>query len=79
MTVLAHVGPECSWDVLREFMTGATQSLVSAMYEFRGVDIANTLQERLENRVSLKLEAVGDAPPPGYERVRLADPLSDDS
>ncbi|HKV07163.1 MAG TPA: trypsin-like peptidase domain-containing protein, partial [Thermoanaerobaculia bacterium] len=55
MTVIAHVGPEYSWDVLEKFLGDATGSLVSAMYEFHGVHIADTIQKRLEDRVSLHL------------------------
>jgi phosphatidylserine/phosphatidylglycerophosphate/cardiolipin synthase-like enzyme len=55
MTVRAHVGPEYSWDVLNEFLGGANQSLVSAMYEFHGSHIADAIEARLRQGVSLQL------------------------
>jgi phosphatidylserine/phosphatidylglycerophosphate/cardiolipin synthase-like enzyme/V8-like Glu-specific endopeptidase len=55
MSVRAHVGPEYSWDELQSFLAGARRSLVSAMYEFHGSHIADALEARLAEGVSLKL------------------------
>lgn len=57
MTVQAHVGPEYSWDVLKEFLAGGPQgsAMVSAIYEFHAKHIADALQERLDEGGSLQL------------------------
>jgi V8-like Glu-specific endopeptidase len=55
MSVLAHVGPEYSWEVLQGFLGDAQQSLVSAIYEFHGSHIAGALEDRLKDGVSLEL------------------------
>lgn len=55
MHIVAHVGPEYSWDVLQDFLGKAKRSLVSAIYEFHGSHIASALKERLEDDVSLRL------------------------
>jgi phosphatidylserine/phosphatidylglycerophosphate/cardiolipin synthase-like enzyme len=55
MTVQAHVGPEYSWDVLKGFLDGANQSLVSAMYEFHAKHVAGALEKRLAANVELQL------------------------
>ncbi len=55
MTILAHVGPEYSWDQLEAFLSGAKSSLVSGIYEFHGTHIADCLEARLKDDVSLKL------------------------
>jgi phosphatidylserine/phosphatidylglycerophosphate/cardiolipin synthase-like enzyme len=49
------VGPEYSWDVLKDFLDGASESLVSAIYEFHGSHIAAALEERLDADVALRL------------------------
>ena len=58
MSVLAHVGPEYSWDTLEAFLNQPTDSLVSAMYEFHGKPIADAIERRLEagTRLSLILD-----------------------
>jgi hypothetical protein len=55
MTITAHVGPEYSWDQLKRFLDGAKKSLVSAIYEFHGKHIAETLEQRLGAGVDLQL------------------------
>ena len=55
MNIIAHVGPEYSWDELKSFLGGANESLVSAMYEFHGSHIADAIENRLDDGVSLKL------------------------
>jgi phosphatidylserine/phosphatidylglycerophosphate/cardiolipin synthase-like enzyme len=55
MDLLLHVGPEYSWDTLKEFLRGANGLLVSAMYEFHAKRIQKALEERLEAGGSLTL------------------------
>lgn len=55
MSVLAHVGPEYSWDELEKFLKGARRRLVSAIYEFHGAHVAKVLEERLRKGVNLDL------------------------
>lgn len=55
MDVTLHVGPEYSWDVLKEFIEGAEGKIVSAMYEFHAPHIMKALQKRLDDGASLKL------------------------
>nr|WP_315428173.1 phospholipase D-like domain-containing protein [uncultured Albidiferax sp.] len=53
--VTAHVGPERSWTVLKSFIEGAKERLVSSMYEFHAGHIATELSSRLDHHVALKL------------------------
>ncbi|MFO1168591.1 MAG: phospholipase D-like domain-containing protein [Rhodoblastus sp.] len=53
MTVRAHVGPEYSWDELKGFLAGAKRKMVSAMYEFHGIEIKNAIESRLNDGASL--------------------------
>ncbi len=55
MTVRVHVGPEYSWDVLHEFLSGAKKQLVSAMYEFHAPQIKDAIEERLDAGISLTM------------------------
>ena len=55
MTVRAHVGPEYSWDELNGFLSSATGSLVSAIYEFHAPQIKDAIEARLEDGVALTL------------------------
>ena len=55
MMVRVHVGPEYSWDVLHEFLSGAKKQLVSAMYEFHAPQIKDAIEERLDAGVSLTM------------------------
>jgi phosphatidylserine/phosphatidylglycerophosphate/cardiolipin synthase-like enzyme len=55
MSVIAHVGPEYSWDELSTFLSGANDSLVSAMYEFHAPQIKDAIETRLKDGVSLTM------------------------
>jgi phosphatidylserine/phosphatidylglycerophosphate/cardiolipin synthase-like enzyme len=55
MTVRAHVGPEYSWDELNGFLSGAQESLVSAIYEFHAPQIKEAIEARLKDGVTLRL------------------------
>ncbi len=55
MDLLLHVGPEYSWDTLRDFLAGADGQLVSAMYEFHAKTISDVLEARLEAGGALTL------------------------
>lgn len=55
MIVRVHVGPEYSWDVLHEFLSGVRTSMVSAMYEFHAPQIKDAIEERLKAGVGLTL------------------------
>ncbi|OWK22176.1 hypothetical protein AJ88_15680 [Mesorhizobium amorphae CCBAU 01583] len=46
MTVRAHVGPEYSWDVLKDFLAGGRGELVSAIYEFHAPQIKDAIEAR---------------------------------
>jgi phosphatidylserine/phosphatidylglycerophosphate/cardiolipin synthase-like enzyme len=47
MSVVAHVGPEYSWDQLQAFIKGAKERLVSGIYEFHGTAIKDAIENRL--------------------------------
>jgi V8-like Glu-specific endopeptidase len=55
MEVTLVVGPEYSWDQLQEFLKGADEELVSAIYEFHARHIADAIEERLKDDVSMQL------------------------
>jgi phosphatidylserine/phosphatidylglycerophosphate/cardiolipin synthase-like enzyme len=55
MTIIAHVGPEYSWHVLEEFLSGVQKSMVSAMYEFHGQSIANVIEAKLDAKAAVTL------------------------
>jgi phosphatidylserine/phosphatidylglycerophosphate/cardiolipin synthase-like enzyme len=55
MDMILHVGPEYSWEVLKQFLGDAQISMVSAMYEFHAKHIKNAIEQRLKEGVSLKL------------------------
>ncbi|MFO0614465.1 MAG: phospholipase D-like domain-containing protein [Polyangiaceae bacterium] len=56
MDIIAHVGPEYSWEVLEAFIEGTKSgSLVSSMYEFHARHIMNAIQDRLDERASVTL------------------------
>ena len=55
MDVTAHVGPERSWSVLKDFLAGAETRLVSSIYEFHAGHIASAIRERLDSEVEMKL------------------------
>jgi hypothetical protein len=55
MKLTLHVGPERSWKVLEEFITGAENELVSSMYEFHAEHIAGAFDTPVENGVNLTM------------------------
>lgn len=55
MDILAHVGPEYSWSVLKKFLAEDGGDLVSAIYEFHGDHIRSALEERLVAGAGLTL------------------------
>lgn len=55
MEVIAHVGPEWSWDTLHAFLKKTKKTLVSSMYEFHAPHIKDAIEERLEKGVDLTL------------------------
>jgi phosphatidylserine/phosphatidylglycerophosphate/cardiolipin synthase-like enzyme len=55
MEVLLHVGPEYSWEVLKEFLGKAEGKIVSSMYEFHATHIKDAIEARLERGASLNL------------------------
>ena len=48
MDLLLHVGPEFSWDTLKQFLSEAEGHIVSAMYEFHAMSVKNEIQKRLD-------------------------------
>ncbi len=79
MSVILHVGPEYSWDVLREFLSTGRE-LVSAMYEFHGPHIKDALEARLTAGGSLRLIVDNatfvkpkDVPDGEFDRVSVFD------
>lgn len=55
MDVLAHVGPEYSWEVLQAFLRTTDTSMVSGIYEFHAPHIYDAIEARLEAGVDLQL------------------------
>jgi hypothetical protein len=55
MKVLLHVGPERSWKVLEEFITGATNELVCSMYEFHAEHIADAFDAPIAKDLPLSM------------------------
>ena len=55
MTARLHVGPERSWTVLKGFLEGATQELVSSIYEFHAAHIADAIEHELADGASMTL------------------------
>jgi hypothetical protein len=55
MTVLAHVGPEQSFPVLKAFLAGARTSLVSSMYQFFAGHVADSVEARLKAGVTMRI------------------------
>lgn len=55
MEVIAHVGPEQSFDQLKDFIAGAQTSLTSSMYQFFSAPIAAAVEERLHAGVRMQL------------------------
>lgn len=59
MSVLTHVGPEYSWDVLKTFLDEAQDSMVSGIYEFHAPHIYQAIEGRLAAGVDLRLTMDG--------------------
>jgi phosphatidylserine/phosphatidylglycerophosphate/cardiolipin synthase-like enzyme len=57
MTVRAHLSPEFGFDELAAFMSEASNSWVSAIYEFRGRAIRDLMAERIRNGTKIRLAA----------------------
>lgn len=55
IVVRAHVSPEYGFEELTAFLSGPETSLVSAMYEFKGVAIADVLEGALRSGTSMRL------------------------
>ena len=55
MDITAHVGPEYSWDVLKDFLHDADGELVSGIYEFHAPHIFDEIESRLAAGASLRL------------------------
>lgn len=56
MTVVAHVGPEESFHVLKEFLGKTGSTLTSSMYQFFADHVMNAVKERLDTgRVTMKI------------------------
>ena len=55
MKAILHVGPEFSWDVLKDFLQHADGRMVSAMYEFQGPHIKEAIEARLKAGGSMSL------------------------
>lgn len=75
MSVICHVGPERSWEVLSEFLSGTQSELVSSMYEFHAEHIADAIGAELDDGTSLKLvlgpesrNPPGDIPAGDFDR-----------
>jgi V8-like Glu-specific endopeptidase len=67
MDVIAHVGPERSWKVLREFFAKTSRELISSMYEFHADHVAEAVQKQLDEgaRMTLVLAAQSRDPKKG--------------
>lgn len=72
MTVVCHVGPERSWEVLRAFLDATQGELVSSIYEWHALHVAKAVERELKrDRVAMRLvidpvSRTGDrALPPG--------------
>lgn len=55
MKALLHVGPERSWSALSAFLSGATQELVSSIYEFHAAHVAEAIEKELDEGATLTL------------------------
>jgi hypothetical protein len=55
MDLILHVGPEYSWDTLKEFLGETQERLVSAMYEFHAVSIKDAIEDQLKKERELTL------------------------
>lgn len=55
MTVVAHVGPERSFPVLKSFLAATKSNLVSSMYQFYAAHVAEAVEERLKAKVKMRI------------------------
>lgn len=72
MTLDLHVGPERSWTVLSKFLKGA-RDLVSSMYEFHALHIAQAIEEDLHDGASLKLVLARQSRDPSNNQIPNGD------
>ncbi|CAN0289546.1 unnamed protein product, partial [Phaeothamnion confervicola] len=73
MEITAHVGPERSWPMLKAFISGATDRLVSSMYEFHANHIAQTVSASLDSGVAMKLVLARQSRNPGSGQIAKGD------
>ena len=71
--VTAHVGPERSWTVLKPFIEGARQRLVSSIYEFHAQHIADVVSGQLDKNVAMTLVLARQSRNPSSGEVRPGD------
>ena len=71
--VTAHVGPERSWTVLKPFIEGAKQRLVSSIYEFHAQHIADVVSGQLDKNVAMTLVLARQSRNPSSGEVRHGD------
>jgi len=55
MKLRLHVGPERSWSVLSDFLSGAQQELVSSIYEFHAAHVAGAIEQELDEGAKVTL------------------------
>lgn len=55
MDVTLHVGPEYSWEVLKQFLEATPNKLVASMYEFHAKHIQEALEVKQEAGVRVKM------------------------
>ncbi len=92
MSVIAHVGPERSFAVLKQFIAGAKTNLTSSMYQFFAAHVADAVAERIgAGKIPMRIvldpatRDPGSGPPkPGefdrsdtFETWRTADTFTD--
>jgi phosphatidylserine/phosphatidylglycerophosphate/cardiolipin synthase-like enzyme len=73
MKLTLHVGPERSWTVLSEFLSGAQRDLTSSIYQFHAQHIAEAVEERLEGGADLTLVMATQTRDPDSGQVRTGD------
>jgi hypothetical protein len=55
MELTCCVGPERSWSVLSGYIANVKGRMVSSMYQFHAEHVADAIQERLENGITMEL------------------------
>jgi phosphatidylserine/phosphatidylglycerophosphate/cardiolipin synthase-like enzyme/V8-like Glu-specific endopeptidase len=73
MKGLIHVGPERSWTVLSEYLSGTEHKLVASMYEFHAKHVADALEKELDDGASLQLVLATQSRDPKSARVAAGD------